>query len=370
MSADFGSQLAIRREERITAVVRRLLDGVEARELRPEIEEIDAYSRLLSARPPKKEGRSWLLPACVAVVCIVGAGILWSLKIPTTNISMTVDTDSVTATLAKPWRIDDAFHSKLMHFERVSRINAPNLGLTIDQSSGDAWFELDTSKGGQIDLQTLEVSDKNGEVEISTDADEVDLYAKRSRITGKITVTGKVKVTAGPRAGETTVNASYDIDIPETVEFAVSKPQTVPSQLTVHGPAPWSLGRPQAESLSFVRDETKGVGERQLISGIKNGTARFNDTNWPVMELREGDLLTISHTPDAILDAKGDKGLIHMNVNGAVSPLRVGDATNQTEIAPSWLEYLHNKKSLAFFWSAMVFLWGMIWSVRNTIFRQ
>src|SRR5205807_10175101 len=46
MSADFGSQLAIRREERIAAVVRRLLDGVEARELRPEIEEIDAYSRL------------------------------------------------------------------------------------------------------------------------------------------------------------------------------------------------------------------------------------------------------------------------------------------------------------------------------------
>src|SRR5256885_13346554 len=98
MSTDSGSQLAISREERITAVVRRLLDGVEARELRPEIEEIDAYSRLLSARPPKKEGRSWLWPAGVAVVCIVVAGILWSLKIQRTNVSMTIDTDSVTAT--------------------------------------------------------------------------------------------------------------------------------------------------------------------------------------------------------------------------------------------------------------------------------
>ncbi|MEA2417265.1 MAG: hypothetical protein QOI58_3922 [Thermoanaerobaculia bacterium] len=369
MSADFGSQLAIRREERITAVVRRLLDGVEARELRPEIEEIDAYSRLLSARPPKKEGRSWLLPAVVAVVCIVVAGILWSLKIPRTNISMTVDTDSVTATLAKQWRIDGAFHSKVMHFERVSKINAPNLGLAIDQSSGDAWFELDTSKGGQVDLQTL-VVEKNGTVEISTDADEVDLYASKAQITGKITVTGKVKVTAGPRAGETTVDGTYDIDIPETVEFAVSKPQTVPSQLTVHQPAPWSLGRPQAASLSFVREELKGTGERQTISGIKSGTARFNDTNWPVLELREGDLLTMPNTSEAVLDAKGDKGLIHMTVNGAVSALRVGDSTTKTEIAPSYLEYLYNKKSLAFFWSAIVFLWGLIWSVRNTIFRQ
>jgi hypothetical protein len=89
-----------------------------------------------------------------------------------------------------------------------------------------------------------------------------------------------------------------------------------------------------------------------------------------VQELREGDLLTMSNTSDAVLDAKGDKGVIHMTVNGAVSALRVGDSTTKTEIAPSYLEYLYNKKSLAFFWSAIGFLWGLIWSVRNTIFRQ
>jgi len=366
MSSDVGSLLASRREERITAVVRRLLDGADAQALRPELEEIDAYSRLLSTRPPKKERHSWIWPAGVAVVCVVVAGILWSLKIPQTNVSMTVDTDSLTATLAKPWRIDDAFHSKLMHFERVSKIQSPNLGLTIDQPSGDAWFELN---GGRIDLQTLEI-DRNGTVEIFTDPDEVDLYASGARVTGKITVTGKVNVTAGPRAGETTVNDVYDIEIPETVEFAITKPQTVPSQLTVHSPEPWSLGRPQATSLSFAREEIKGVGERWLTSGIKSGTARFNDTAWPVLELREGDFLGMRPAASAVLDAKGAKGVIHMNVNGAVSALRAGDATERTELAPSYLEYLYNKKSLAFFWSAIVFLWGLIWSVRNTIFRQ
>ena len=366
MNTDFGGQLASRREERIAAVVHRLLDGVEARELRPELEEIDAYSRLLSTRPPKKEGRSWLWPAGVAFVCVVAAGVLWGLKIPQTHVSMTVDTDSVTATLAKPWRIDDAFHSPLMHFERLSKINAPNLGLAIDQGSGDAWFELN---GGHIDLQMLEV-DKNGTVELFTDQDEVDIFASRARLTGKITVTGKVNVTAGPRAGETSVNGSYQIDIPETVEFAVSRPQSVPSQLTVHSPEPWSLGRPQATHLSFAREEIKGAGERWLTSGIKSGTARFDDTAWPALELREGDLLTMRPAQSAVLDARGAKGVIHMTVNGAVSGLRVGDSTTKTELAPSYLEYLYNKKSLAFFWSAIVFLWGLIWSVRNTIFRQ
>jgi hypothetical protein len=369
MNTDFGTELAIRREERISAVVRQLLDGVEAHALRPELDEIDAYSRLLSVRPPKKKGQSWLWPAGVAVVCIVVAGVLWSVKIRTTNVSMSVDTDSVSATLVKPWRIDDAFHSKVMHFERVSKINAPNLGLGIEQGSSDAWFELDASRGGRVDLQTLDV-DKNGTVDILTEAGEVDIYASNARISGKVTVTGKVNVTAGPRAGETTVNGSYDIEIPETVEFEVAKPQTVPSQLSVHSPQPWSLGRPQAASLSFAHEESKGAGERWSTSGIKSGTARFNDTAWPVKELREGDFLTVRPAPTAVLDAKGDQGLIHMTVNGDVSGLRVGDSATKTELAPSYLEYLYNKKSLAFFWSAIVFLWGLIWSVRNTIFRQ
>jgi hypothetical protein len=222
--------------------------------------------------------------------------------------------------------------------------------------------------GGNVDLQMLEV-DKNASVEIYTDPDEVTIHAGRARLTGRITVTGKVKVTAGPRAGETSVSDSYEIDIPETVEFAVTRPQSVPSQLTVHSPGPWSLGRPQTTNLSFTREELKGAGERWLMSGIKSGTARFSDTAWPVLDLREGDLLTMRPTKSAVLDAKGDKGVIHMTVNGAVSGFRVGDST-KTELAPSYLEYLYNKKSLAFFWSAIVFLWGLIWSVRNTIFRQ
>jgi hypothetical protein len=365
MNTDLGSQLAAKREERIASVVRRLLDGDDARNLRPEIEEIDAYSRLLSAKAPVQK-RHWRWPAGVAIVCIAVAGILWSLKIPRTNVSMTVDTDSMTATLAKPWRIDDAFHSPLMHFERLSAIRAPNLGLTIDQSSGDAWFEL---SGGRIDLQALEI-DKDASVEFNADGDEVEIYASRARLTGRITVTGKVKVTAGPRAGETSVNGSYDIDIPETVEFAVDRPQSVPTQLTVHSPQPWSLGRPEATHLSFAREELKGAGERSLTSGLKSGTARFADTAWPVLELREGDLLAMRPTKSALLEARGANGLIHMTVNGAVSGFRVGDSMTGTELAPSYLEYLYNKKSLAFFWSAIVFLWGFIWSVRNTIFRQ
>ncbi len=366
MNADVSSRLARMREERLAAVVGRLLaDGGDAHGLRTELEEIDAYSRLLSATTPKEQ-RHWLWPAAVAFVCVVVAGILWSLKTPRTNVSLNVDTSSVMTTLAGPWRIDDAFHSPHMHFERLSTIQAPNLGLNINQGAGDAWFELD---GGHIDLQTLEI-DKDASVELYCDPDEVDLYASRARLTGRVTVTGKVNVTAGPRAGETTVHATYEIDIPETVEFAVEKAQSVPFQLTVHSPAPWSAGRPQAASLSFAREEMRGAGERLLTSGVQKGTARFDDTAWPILELREGDLLSLRPTKSAVVDARGANGAIHMTVNGAVSRFLVGDAAARTELAPSWLEYLHNKKSLAFFWGAIVFLWGLIWSVRNTIFRH
>ncbi|HKO56215.1 MAG TPA: hypothetical protein VJ276_10080, partial [Thermoanaerobaculia bacterium] len=348
MSGDLGSRLAAKREERIAEVVRRLLDGDEARDLRPELEEIDAYSKLIAARPPAQKNRHWMWAAGVACVCVVVAGILWSLKIPRTNVSMKVETEAFTATLAQPWRIEDAFHAPLMHFERLSLIHAPNLGLDLEQGSGDAWFEL---SGGRIDLQTLEI-EKDASVDLNADRDEVEIYASRARLRGRVTVTGNVKVTAGPRAGETTVNGSYDIEIPETVEFSVSAPQSVPTRLTIHSPKPWALGRPQATSLSFVREEVKGAGERWLTSGLRSGEAKFADTAWPVVELREGDLLTMRPTQSAVLDARGADGLIHMTVNGAVSGFRVGDSTTGTELAPSYLEYLYHKKSLAFFWSA------------------
>jgi len=362
MTGEWRKLLETRRKERIESATRRLLDG---EEVLPDLQQIDAYSRLLAATEPKRGERKWLWPAAAALICVTTAGILWSLKIPRTNVSMTVDSDTLAIGLERPWHVENVFHSALMHVERLSTISAPNLGLTIDQRSGDAWFEL---KGGVIELQTLDVG-QNASLEIYTDQDSVDLYASRARVSGRATVMGKVTVTAGPRAGETSVDRSFDVVVPETIEFSIDRPQSVPSQLSVRAPDPWSIGHPQATQLSFAREELRGMGERWVTSGIKGGTIRFDDTAWPVMEVRERDFMRLRLTPSTVLDAHGANGVMHVTVNGAVSGVRIGSSDREADLAPSYLEYLYNKKSLGLFWGAMVFVWGLIWGLRNTVLR-
>ncbi|HEV2986793.1 MAG TPA: hypothetical protein VG759_00015 [Candidatus Angelobacter sp.] len=362
MTDEMRRHLEARREELIAKATRRILAENGPQDIQAEIAQIEACSKLLSAAGPKEtHDRAWAF--VVAVACVAVAGMLWSFKVPHTDVSASVDTESFRATLAKPWRIDNAFHSARVHAERLSSIEAPNLGLSINQASGDAWFALE---GGQIALQTLETG-TGASVEVLSDEDEVDIFVGLQPLVGKVTVTGKVRVTAGPRSGEISVNQIHEVEIPETLEFSVQDPKGVPSQFSIHSPGKWSLGRPQISAVSFTREEVREAGERVLTSGIKSGTVRFNDTAWTVLELREGDLLSLHSTEAAAIEARGEAGLIHVTLGGTVGSITVGDLQSPKQLAPSYLEYFYNKKSLGFFWSAIGFFWGFIWSVRRAM---
>ncbi|HEV7429304.1 MAG TPA: hypothetical protein VGQ46_23370 [Thermoanaerobaculia bacterium] len=365
MSDDVRESLASQRDDRIARAGQRLVSGDAASEVQPDLDEIETYSRILDAMGPKKRRTNWIVPAVVAFVCVTVAGVLWSVKVPRTSISMAAQTGTMRFLLAQPWHIENAFHSPLMHFERLSTIQAPNLGLSLNEKSTDAWFEL---RGGTVNLEMLDIG-RGARVEINNDLGEMDIYASGARLSGKLTVLGNVTVIAGPRAGETSVSTSYQLEIPETVEFAVLKPQRIASQVSVHQPAAWALGRLSAEELDFEREEVRGAGERSLTSEVKSGTLRFDDTSWPALELREGDVVGIRPTESAVLMTRGADHAIHVTLSGLVSSIRVGDAASQRNLAPSYLEYLYGQKSLGFFWGAIVFLWGFIWSVRNTVFR-
>jgi len=366
--------LRLKRDEQIEKLTRDIVEGTEGVDLKSELARIDAYSNLLSVAEASP-GREWMWPAFLASVCVAVVGILWSVQISRTDVSVALDTDSLRADLATPWKLENVKNgyvfrtTRLMHFDRLDTISAPNLGISIERSSGDAWIELE---GGQIALQSLEFKE-NTFVEIQSDDDEVNLYASRGAITGIATVLGKVTVSAGPRVGEESTHKSFNIDIPETIEFAVVGPRGVPTQISVHKPNKWALSTPRSRDVSFVREENSGVAQRALTSGIKTGTIRFGDTTWPVLDLREGDLVRVNKTESARMDARGDTGAMlgamHVTLTGLVGSVTVGDSETKRDLAPSYLEYLYNRKSLTFFWSAIVFLWGVIWRVSKTLFE-
>jgi hypothetical protein len=362
MKAHLRRALRRKRDQQAEKLVRKIISGSNIPEIKSELDNISNYSSLLSVTE-SLSNREWMWPAVVTCICLTLVGILWSFRVSRTDISLTLDTASLRASLGDGWQIENAFHSSLMHFERLTEISAPNLGISIEPSSGDAWLELE---GGQIALQTLELKG-NALVEILSEDNAVDLYASRSPLVGRVSALGKVTVTAGPRYGEVSVHHSYDIGIPETIEFSVVDPKDVPTQISVHGPAKWSLPRLPYSQLSFAREEVSGAAQRALRSGITSGTIRFNDTSWPVLDLREGDLLRVNQTDSARIETHSDGGVMHVALNGFVGSVTVGDSETSRELAPSYLEYIYNRKSLVFLWSAIVFLWGLIWRMSKAI---
>jgi len=355
-----------KRDELIEKLARKALadESGDPVDLKSDISAITSYNTLLSEFKASLTPQ-WVWPALLTSVCLAIIGMLWSIPVSHTDVAATLDTNCLRATLAEDWTVDNVFRAPLMHFERLSTIKAPNLGISVDKDSGDAWLEL---QGGQVALQSLEAK-RSSFIEILSGDKEVDFFVSRGSIAGKITILGKVMVSLGPKLSEVSAPNSYDFEIPETIEFTVDDPGGVPTEISVHSPVGWSLSRPRVSDASFVREEVSGAAQHTLTSGIRAGSIRFNDASWPVLELHEGDLLKVNRTNWSRFDVRGDGNLMHVTLNGRVGSVTVGDSATKKEMVPSYLEYLYNRKSLTFFWSAIVFLWGLIWRICKTLFE-
>jgi hypothetical protein len=356
--------LESKRKQKVDQVVVKLLSSDPPPDIKPDLDEIDQYCRIIDQTKPRWTPDS-RLAVVVAMVCVSIAAFLWISPIPKTNISLALDTESVRGEFARDWEFKRSFKSPAMHIERLSTIEAPNLGLSIHEAQGDAWLKVD---GGQLEIQSIEIR-QNCTLEAVSSEGIVDLFLGNSPLDGKMTVRGHVTVSAGPRDGQKSLEKQFDIPIPETIIFSVTNSSGVPAQVTIHSPADWSLSSVPLSNISFSMEQPTEAAERILTSGVRSGTLQFNDTSWGPLQLPENEFLAIHQSANARIDLRSTKGLVHATINGQVKDVTLGDERSKRVLVPSYLEYFYNRKSLAFFWGAIVFLWGALWSIRKIMFR-
>ena len=69
-------------------------------------------------------------------------------------------------------------------------------------------------------------------------------------------------------------------------------------------------------------------------------------------------MLALEGLEAARLDIRADDGSMDVVLNGPAGVVTVGDS----EVAPSYLEYLYAQRSVALFLSAAALIWGILWS--------
>lgn len=331
-------------------------------ELKNSIDEIEMYSKILLYTEPNFAHDSAIALA-VAILILLIAGGLWSTKVGHTNVSLVADTDSLHMTLSQQWNLNDSIAGRQIHLDRLSTLQDPALGLSLDDSDGDVWLRVE---GGQIAIQSLQVAG-GGSMDLAGTTDRLELFVSNATLIGRISISGKMTLTAGT-ADRITLNKTYDLLVPETIEFGVSGPKAAGAQMEVHLPQKWSLGLVPCADLRFSR-EVRFLAERQILSGVRGGTLQFNDTSWPVIQLTENQMLSVSGTDTSRVQIHGGQNAMHVTLDGMVENVTLGDSERRRQIAPSYLEYLYNKKSLVLFCTAIAGGWGLLWGIRKTIFR-
>lgn len=347
------------REKRIKDASQKLLGeqegGLEG--AKSDLDWIDTSSRLIAST--QKNKTIWAIVG--GVICVLLVGSAWSVHLFTTQISFEVVTENVNLILSQNWSSDYQFISDKIFINNLLKVNAPGLNppINIDLKGESVVMDLE---GKDIIFNKL-ILMANAEVELNLQGDNLNFFIKRSPTNGEITIQkANFRLEIGERISERTL----DFEIPETINFETVKTVADPVRIEFRSKENWRLRGLQVQTIGFLEEYPFGSGNFESV--IQSGQVTVLETGF-TEDLRESDCLTLKKVRSRRLEiSRVDKG-IKVFFEGSVKEIRMGPKNFQKNLTPTWLEYLYHQQRLAFFCSAVGFLWTMLWSIRNTIFK-
>jgi hypothetical protein len=194
---------------------------------------------------------------------------------------------------------------------------------------------------------------------------EVYVHTHSAAAQGQLQAQGPTHVFAGPAPDNTSIDVQRDLLIPETLGFHTGI-GAVPIQFRVRPGTSWRLQNLRVHRLRFSRQMSEEAGEIAFVSTIKKGTLTLHDTAGSVT-LQEGDHLSLTGVKGRLVDLRGGDTL-DLIFEGTVTQVLIGPEGFKRDLTPSWFMYVSHNQPLIACWSAAVFLGGILWSLRATLF--
>ena len=361
MRKDIRRQLEKKLTEKARKTARTLLEEKDTESFSQELRQLDNYQRALTAL--KTSANNDISKAVViAFICVLTAGLLWYIRVPSIHVLVDIHSDVVAFGLNESWELERRLGAKQLRVEYMESISAPALGIDIDSSNGDAWIDL---LGGQIELHRA-VFASGGYLEIDASAEQMDWYFKNASFTGNLLLKGEVVLSAGNRSDQLAMDGiPQNIEIPETVHIKSGDKGMIPSVVRINPLDGWVFRNIWVNRLNFFRERVSTPGSTDFESAIRKGSVTIHETGAEA-DLKEGDRLVLEGIAGRLIRVEQGSSL-RITFEGTVEKLLTGPEGFERNLAPTYLEYLYVRKPLTFFWSAVVFLWGMLWSILKWI---
>lgn len=320
---------------------------------------VDTSSKLLSSTQHATR-RKWSV--IILSVCVVLAGIAWTLRISRTHVSLDVITENVVLTLRQDWSCNHHFTPGRILISNITELSAPGLNLTAGANSGkdSMWLEL---QGNGISVEELTLL-AGANVELSLKDHEFQLFVKESPLAGELLVR-HAEITV--ETEDDTETLSVDSEIPETITFKTAKTGAAPVQLTLVGQEDWRLRGLHTQALGFVEEYPVGSGNFESV--IRSGMITIQETG-VTEELLETEYLGLGNPKSRRLElSKTDNG-VNVLFEGTAAKIIAGPQDFTNDLTPTYFEYIYHQQKLKVFWGAVLFLSGLLWRIRDTIFKS
>jgi hypothetical protein len=299
----------------------------------------------------------------VALLCIVIAGVLWAVTPPRTAVVLDISTSAIELALTKPWEWNGAVHSRgaPVRLEQLSDVQSPALGRcrAADTSTCTLTVTADLATLSALRLQagtrlTLERFDPS----------TVVMFTRGKSALGTLSVAGASRSalqgsTDGPADARRQV-----FDIPEPVEFRTTAAEAVPSRLELPSRDTLLLRNLSIGALSFAQETASGE-TRKFESTILGGRIVLPAAADTIL-LRPGDAISLAGLRGRIVALEVGP-TIELRFEGHVKRIALGPEGFSQDVTPRLLETSYHSKSLAFFWGAATFLWGLLWSAKRVL---
>ncbi len=303
------------------------------------------------------ERSNFIFPLVIGLVCTIIVGLAATIKVPTTFVRISMDTDFVSFEMLSDYKPDDG---KI----QVAEVTMMNLGgvssiYTDQELERKELHKIDIREGGPIEFHLKQIG-KNSRVELNKRAANYEIWNLKQGVS-------LIEIQADSAIfemefDEKYINDTIDVPIPESFNISTRDSTNLPTQIEFFRPSDISLVNLQGDNLSFAKEDPPGSSN--FISGIRSGKIQLFDQKY-VHEVTQGDFVKLKDFQGKRLEIRSKEDQYQVILEGKVSQLKAGPEGHLEEFKPSWLEYMFNQQFIGFLWSAMVFVWGFIWSVHR-----
>ena len=364
MKRELLKRLELKKDKKVKEAAKKLLesDTVDY-ELDSKIGWIEASVKVLENT--KSRPLSGLITAAVIVfLCLLAGGMLWVIRIPQVNVAVSIACETLNVQLMEKWVLEESIEIDYIRVENIQSIDAPGLGINIDSLNAPEYHKIE-AKGNNVVLEKLTLGE-NGSVEIEMMPKQLVISLKETEMHGAFAITDTNTVTINGRKNEKGKNLNY----PESIEFNVLGKGKIPTNiilgLKIPVEIPLEFNQMKVKKIDFLKETMSNTGNHLFESSISGGEVKLFDV--PMTEkIFKKDLVSfdVSHLEHLNISFKDQ---LYIYFDGKVSHLKIGPKGYERRLAPTYLEYLYHKKRLSFFWSAVLFFWGILWGVHRLIF--